>query len=753
MRLPPPLRLAAGSLLLGVSLLAGGGPARAQSAAIRGFVTDAADGQPLLGVNVVLERDGELYGGTTDPDGLYTVSGLRPGRYALRASFIGYATQRDTLDLDAGVLTYNIAMTAGEERLDEVVVQSERTTGAANVVAGLQQVRPEDIEMIPAPDVSGDLANYLPTLPGVVTTGDQGGQVFIRGGEPSQNLVFLDGIPIYQPFHVLGFYSAFPTDVVSEADVYAGGYGARFGGQLSSVLDVSARTGNKRRFSGAASVAPFVSAALVEGPLVKDRVSFLANGRLSVIEQGASHLVDRDLPYAFSDLFAKIHATPSAGSQLSLTGIHTYDRAALGDTTSAGTEEIRWTNTAGGFRFLLLPVNVRLRADVEVTASRLGTETGPIGAPDRRSEIQRVGAGFDFTYYLGGADLDFGGFLENINVETALGGLYQNVQDERRSITQAGLYLEPDYKPGPWLSLRPGLRVTTSPSLNLVFIEPRFRAVSHLGPHQLSLAGGLYHQALVGLNDRRDVTSIFTAWTTIPTGEAPRAWHAIAGYRITPTNWLDFAAEGYYKWLENLSIPEWTATPRLTTALQPADGRAYGADARLELRAGPLYGYVNYGYSYVRYEAEQAFYELWFGTERLAFSPPHDRRHQVNALLSADVAGFDLSLRWQYGSGLPFSRALGFDVYMDIGDGIDPFTESGDPRVIYERPYNSRLPSYSRLDVSVERTFPLGPASLTAQAGVLNVYDRANLFAFDLFTLRRADQLPLIPVFGLKLSY
>ncbi|MDX1420050.1 MAG: TonB-dependent receptor [Rubricoccaceae bacterium] len=749
---PTRRRLAAGGLLLAVLLLASAAP-RAQSAALRGFVTDEGDGQPLLGVNVVLERDGALYGATTDTDGLYTVTGLAPGRYALRATFIGYAPHRDTLDLEPGVRTYSIALATGDERLDEVVVQSERASGAANVVAGLQQVRPEDIARVPAPDVSGDLANYLTTLPGVVTTGDQGGQVFIRGGEPSQNLVYLDGIPLYQPFHVLGFYSAFPTDVVAEADVYAGGYGARYGGQLSSVLDVSARTGNKRRFSGAGSVAPFVSTALVEGPLVPDRVSFVANGRLSVIEQGAANLVDRDLPYTFGDVFGKVHATPTESSQLSLTGIHTFDRAALGDTASVRPEEIRWSNTAGGFRFLFLPVNVRLLADVELTATRLNTEVGPPDAADRRSEIERFGAGFHFTYFLGGADLDFGGFLESVRIDSRLGGLYQNVEDESRSITQAGLYLEPEFKPGPWLSLRPGLRVTTSPSLDLVFAEPRLRVVSRLGPHQLSAAGGLYHQALVGLNDRRDITSLFTAWTTIPTGEAPRAWHAIGGYRVTPAPWLDLAVEGFYKWLENLSIPEWTATPRLTTALQPASGRAYGGDARVELRGGPFYGYVNYGYSYVRYEAEQAFYELWFGSERLAFSPPHDRRHQVNALLSATVGGFDLSARWQYGSGLPFSRALGFDVFMDIGDGIDPFTEGGEPRVIYERPYNSRLPAYHRLDLSAERTFDLGAADLTAQAGVINVYDRPNLFAFDLFTLRRSDQLPLVPVFGLKLSY
>ncbi len=188
----------------------------AQSAALRGFVTDEEDGQALPGVNVVVEDGtGELRGAATDVNGFYYLPTLPPGRYVLRATYLGYAPFTDSLALAPGeVRQFDIRLTTGQTELDAVTVESERTSGAANVTAGLQSIRVQDIELVPTPDVSGDLASYLSTVPGIVSPGARGGQLFIRGGEPSQNQVLIDGITLYQPFHVLGFYSAFPSDIL-----------------------------------------------------------------------------------------------------------------------------------------------------------------------------------------------------------------------------------------------------------------------------------------------------------------------------------------------------------------------------------------------------------------------------------------------------------------------------------------------------------------------------------------------------------
>ena len=169
------------------------GAGQAQQASVSGFVTDVTDGQPLELVNVVLEQGGQLVrGAATNEDGSYVISGLMPGLYRIEARFVGYRPHTDSLRLRAGAVhTYNIALEPGDEEMDEVIVESERQGGGARVTAGQQTIRAADIEYVPGPDVTGDLATYLSTQPGIVTTGDRGGQLFIRGGEPSQNLVQL----------------------------------------------------------------------------------------------------------------------------------------------------------------------------------------------------------------------------------------------------------------------------------------------------------------------------------------------------------------------------------------------------------------------------------------------------------------------------------------------------------------------------------------------------------------------------------
>ena len=150
------------------------------------------DGQPLQGVNVALiDLSGELRGGVTDDDGFFIVVRLQPGQYTLRASYIGYTTILDTLILEPNASErLTLRLQPSEELSDELVVSAERE-GGATIAAGLQTVRPRDIELVPTTDVSGDLVSYLATMPGVVSIGDRGGQVFIRGGEPSHNLSLL----------------------------------------------------------------------------------------------------------------------------------------------------------------------------------------------------------------------------------------------------------------------------------------------------------------------------------------------------------------------------------------------------------------------------------------------------------------------------------------------------------------------------------------------------------------------------------
>lgn len=729
----------------------------AQNATVRGFITDRADGEGLQGVNVLLIDDaGQRFGTASDYQGFYALSRIPPGRYTLRASYIGYDAFERRLFLEpSSLLLENIELQVDATTLEGFTIETERETGAANVTAGVQTVRGADIKLVPTPDVSSDLASYLTTLPGVVTTGEQGGQFYVRGGEPAQNLVLLDGMVVYQPFHILGFFSAFPGDIVNRASIHAGGYRGRFGGRISSVIDVAARNGNKRALRGGVSFSPFMSGLLLEGPLNKDRnTSFLASARYSLIEQTANELVRTDLPFQFSDLFFKTHSTFGPTKQLSLTLLRTTDRGTIGkDTGGFSVDEVRWQNGAYGLRYLLLPQSTPMLGEFLINYSSLNSTLGAPGDPLRASSIRRFNTEANLTYFAGNVDVHWGVFARTLALNSKLGGLFQNVALNEEFLTEAGLYAEPEIKVGERLLVMPGLRLHNFPSKSQFFIEPRLRAVFETGIHTLSAATGIYHQELVGLSDRRDAASVFTAWTVVPFGKVPSAFHALLGYQADLPQGVEFAAEGYYKKLSNLFISEWTAFPRFTTNLQQANGRIWGLDLRLELNRSPFYMALSYGLSSVRYNAMQESLPLWFGTDELSFRPPHDRRHQFNALLSTRWNGFDVSARWQFGSGLPYNRAFGFDGFVLLDGPVDVFEEAGSRRVVYERPYNGILPTYHRLDLSVERVFTLDALTLTTQASVINAYDRRNLFYLDVFTLSRVDQLPFIPSVGLKVEF
>ncbi|NNF03231.1 MAG: TonB-dependent receptor plug domain-containing protein, partial [Rhodothermales bacterium] len=266
--------------------VSGTGQSSPAAAVVRGTVTDADSGEPLPDATLVLRRSGRLVDArVTDVSGGFVFQRIAAGRYVLRTSYIGFDVQTDSLDLtEDEIVTLDIALVPSSAQMQELIVETART-GGDRFVAGLETITSADLKRVPMPDVSYDLAGYLQTLPGVVSTGDRGGQLFVRGGTPTQNLILLDGMPIYQPFHIVGFYSAFPADIISFTDVYAGGFGARYGGRISSVIDINTRNGSKEQVRASASIAPFLSGVQLEFPVVKGESSLMLSVRESIIDR------------------------------------------------------------------------------------------------------------------------------------------------------------------------------------------------------------------------------------------------------------------------------------------------------------------------------------------------------------------------------------------------------------------------------------------------------------------------------------
>jgi hypothetical protein len=704
-------------------------------------VADSTTGRPLEDVAVTLVKEGErAYGAFTDRNGFYQILEIDPGTYALRGQLIGYQSHEEVLVLAAGERrTVNVRLEEAAVELEGIVVSPER--GAAVRDLGRQVVSPADLRVIPLPGGSGDLATYLQTLPGVTTTGDRGGQLFVRGGTPADNLVLVDGTPIYQPFHILGFFSVFPEELVSTADFYPGGFGARYHGRTSSVLDVRIRDGDPSGLRASASASPFLAEALMEG--TAEGATWIASVRRSLVEETSEALLGATEPLSFESELFKVTSTHRKDDRCSLLGLHTADRGRLDPEERES--EVSWDNLLLGLRCVTLRPSGQL-LDMHWSYSQSGSAAVSRGSSRLSSRVLRVQHDLHATGAVGPVPVQAGYELYLESMSYNLTELFAGKSKGHDVALGASVYIAPSLQVGDHVELRPGVVLVGTPGAG---VEPRFRASwEPFGDSNGVLQGalGLYRQSVVGTSDMRDVGSVFVAWMNAPDGVPLKALQGVLGWQQTVSGGLRWSLEGYYKRLSGIPVPIWRAVAQFTTDLGRADGEVYGADLRVEYTSPRFYGFLGYGYSWTLYEAAQAEFGTWFGEPVQSYHPPHDRRNQVNAVGSLDIGEFRASLRWQFGSGLPFTRPLGFDEAFGYArDPHDPHTEVGTTRLVLDKPLTGRLPMVHRLDVSLEREFDVPFGKLLVQAGVINAYDRRNMFYYDLFTGRRLDQLPLAP--------
>lgn len=756
----PPFRLALSSTVFTILLFAVAAPpsvtAQSQDITLRGFIVNTETGQPLPGAHAVLQRldaRESPRGTAASGNGYYHIAGLSPGRYALRVSFVGYQPLRDTLQLSGSEerVSHTIELQPTEQTLEELIVTGEGG-GATTQEAGRQQVAPQDVARIPTPSVSGDLANYLQSIPGIVAVGDRGGQLFIRGGTPDQNLILMDKMQVFRPFHIVGFYSAFPQELISGAEVYAGGFPAQYSGRLSSVIDVEMRGGNQEHFEAATTAGPFLVGLRTEGPLNDNGLSLLTAARFSQIERTAPVILGQEQPLKFNDQLVKLQNTTDTG-RCSATGLHTYDR---GQVDPDRNNVFVWSNYVFGGRCVAFAPGSSSLADVSFSSSYVRNAVGEGSDPERQATLWNLSTKLDLVAPLSDQTKVRGGIQFSLDEpKYSLGEKFQGLRTESDNLLSVSGHIGAILSIEHNLDLRPGLAVTFpldyGPS-----VEPRLRASWRpfgTEAQELNAAFGLYRQTMVGVSDERDLGSVFTAWMPVPVeGSRPYAWHAILGWR-QQIGAFGLTAEGYYKDLGNLAVPIWSTIARFTTEQTTAKGTTWGFDLRGEFERGPVYAYLGYGFSWTQYTAAQDNFGTWFGTPIQAYHPPHDRRHELNAVLSTSLGFAIADVRWQLGSGLPYTQPFGFDAFVRLR-GLQESARSpyGTPRLLYEKPYRGRLPGYHRLDVSLKRAFELDVADLTAKAGVINLYDRQNLFYFDLFTQRRVDQLPLIPYLAVELT-
>ncbi len=745
-------------LVLAVGQASGPSDAEAQEAAVQGFLIDSVTSRPLEGATVVLQQAGqEVREVLSDRNGLFQVPGLSPGNYLLRITLFGYIDHEERIQLDGGELrTANRRLVPSPVALEGIEV-SARHPGAVKRELGRQTITSRDLERIPTPAASADLVSYLQTQPGVVGTGDRGGQLFVRGGTASENLTLMDGMIVYQPFHITGFFSAFPADLVDKAEFFPGGFGPRYTGRISSVLDVRMRDGNRNERAVTASVSPFLAEAVAEGPLgpKENRLSYIVSLRRSLIEETSPWLLGEKQPLAFNSQYARFsQLSKDGGSRCAFTLMRTHDRGGLDPEDRRS--RVGWTNGLVGGRCNTLAGETFVEA--RFGWAGLSSEAITRGASEFTSSVNRVFGEGDFSRLIGSMRLNTGLYMHMEGASYNLQQLLAADGKQEDDWVTGGAWAEMEIPLGGGLRILPGAALSAM-TQRRASVEPRLRAswrVGGLEDAELSGALGIYEQRLAGIADRRDASSVFTAWVRTPKGSRMRALHAQASWQQSLGASFSYSIDGYFRRMHDLSVTTWSTVARFTPDLSLADGRSYGADARMEYRRGPLYLFGAYAYSWTEYRSAQADFGVWFGEPVQTFHPPHDRRHQASALASLQLGRYTLGARWEFGSGFPFTRPLGFDELIRFPTDktqLPRVTRTpGETRVLLDRPYNGRMPPTHHLDLSVKRSMPIGSRELELQAGVINAYDQTNIFYYDVFTNRRIDQLPFAPYLSVKIQ-
>ena len=240
----------------------------AQTGSVKGFVYDKTSGEPVAFTNVTVENT--TIGVVTDVNGYFVLTKLKARNHTLNIGSIGYETVRYPITIKKGeVLSIKVDISPSMTELSTVEISGKKENLRLESLVSVEKITSKDIRQIPSIGGMADLAQYMQVLPGVVFSGDQGGQLYVRGGSAIQNRVLLDGMVVYNPFHSIGLFSVFETDIVRNADVYTGGFNSQYGGVLSSVMDITTKDGNKKRTSGKVAASTFGANLLLEGPIIK----------------------------------------------------------------------------------------------------------------------------------------------------------------------------------------------------------------------------------------------------------------------------------------------------------------------------------------------------------------------------------------------------------------------------------------------------------------------------------------------------
>jgi hypothetical protein len=700
------------------------------TATLSGTVRDASNGELLIGATLYIEK--LKLGTSTNSLGYFTIT-LPRGKHEIKVKSVGMkATQRQVMLYASGNL--DIEVEQNVTALKEVVIESKQDARTNSIQMGMEKLDIQSMKQIPLALGETDVMKVVLALPGVQSVGEGTVGLNVRGGATNQNLIRLNEAVVYNPSHFFGFFSTFNPDVLKSVELYKSGIEASYGGRLSSVLDVHTRDGNNKKFSGSGGISPITGRLSIEGPIIKDRTSFVIGGRSTYSDWLLHKLpgkVLRNSKASFYDVTAAVNHRIDSKNNLYLSGYTSRDQFNLNDTTYSYTDQ----NASLKWKF---NVNSKLSGAVTGTGSHyayaMSSNLVPENAFVMDFDIRQWSTKASFEYFLNAKHtLDAG--VEAIHYKLSPGNLNpnhsaslvttDNLQHERARET--AVYLGDHFELTHKLLLYAGARYSfyqligpkdiyqypqnlprETFTLTDTISYPAKKAIVNYGGFEprVSLRYLISEKSSfkVSYNRMRQYIQMLSNTTAITPTDIwklsdpyikPQVGDQFSAgwYRNLKSNTIETSVEAYYKTMQRTldykNNAQLLLNHHLETDIVDAEGKAYGFEFMMKKAAGKLNGWISYTYSrsLVRsksqFPKEIANHGKWYPSN-------FDKPHAINFIGNYKFnRRFNFSLNMIYSTGRPITLPIG------------KFTLQEASRVLYSGRNQYRVPNYFRTDVSI----------------------------------------------------
>ena len=724
---------------------------------ISGFVRDDTSGEPISYANVFLSNS--TLGAATNQDGYFVISNIPVGKYEVNATMIGYGIFKQNIELSEGQpIRLDIRLNEEIIQTTEVLVTAERQKFERSMESSQISLDIREINSAPA-FIEPDVFRTLQMLPGVQTTSDFSSALYVRGSTPDQNLIMLDGIAVYNPYHLGGIFSTFNTDAIKEADFHAGGFPARYGGRMGAILNVLNREGNTRKVKGSANISLISSKGLIEGPLPSWRGmkgSWMISGRRTYFDTVIDALkipigqridgsdIYFQFPYYFYDYQVKINLDIDQDHRLTYSrfyGDDIIDFSFEETLESSGTNvNVRsetgfgvkwpWGNHTNGltWRWIIAPDLVaktffshsRYRFDFELSAQDRNTYTYTDSTIELFSDVtfrafdiikdntietaltwqaaqdHTVTGGFQVKDVNFDLGLDISIATQDTSLDFSLLSLVNNTRE-------IAIFAQDKWDVSEKLKFQFGLRSTHYNLHNNIYFDPRLSMKYHYSKDiAFKLNWGLYHQFLTTANNQDENLRLVELWLGIPKDKpASVAQHIISGLEYMSPKNIFYRLEVYHKDFDNLLTLKQENTNTVEGAESDSTTNEFwdtkGNSHGIELLIKKSSGKLNgwVGYTYARTK---------YYTDPSGWHYPNfDRTHTLNIVGNIELSqDLEFSAGLTRSSGNPYTKILGrlYEWEQDLYSNMVWYPY--DSYIVGEK-NTERYDDYFRVDIGLTR--------------------------------------------------